>query len=285
MRRNLATWLRSIGFAPPEVFRARRAAKLLKELESGPAAGDRFLGPQRKASDRQLAPLAPAIRAVMGIGPGGIRIIPSTQRLPSEDDPSRTMWPEGEATAGAELLYLLRRAYPDKEVHVTGLTDLDDSPGWQQCNLVFLGGPRASELVRTVWGNLGQPYLVEHRRLLAADGRLLHTYQRGPSAVSDAAVMVRGDSPFSPGRVLVVFMGLETHGTCAAAACLASQDWLRLTAPRARRLRSLKTAWAVSCGINDPWPAEGHFLAPIEELRGGADGAYTAPGEPTPELP
>jgi len=209
---------------------------------------------------------------MLAIRDGGIRIIPATERRRGEAGyEQRTIWYEGEALAAPEMLYLLRRAYPDKEVQITGASDLAADGEWHRCNLILLGGPSSNLVTQQVMesGMFAQlPYSFSESALNDVDGRELCRWRQTEAHVVDGAVVVRGRSPFASGRIVVLMMGIETQGVCAAAACLESQEWLRLVAPCAMHLPSFHASWEVRAGLNDPWPIDGTFLAPIKALEG-----------------
>jgi len=265
MSKLLVEVLERMGVLPSVTGDAERARAWLAERENGPEGGVLRGRPHRGAHDSELARLAPAIRALFGFKEGGIRIIPTARHMPG-DEHDEVVWPEGEAIAAPELLYLLRRSYTDREVQITPSRDLNVDGKWKQCNLVILGGPSegANEAAREVWPQLDIPYRFSGNSLMTKDGEVICTTQRDGDHVHDCAVFVKAPSPFTPNRGIVLMAGVLTQGTCAAGVYVKSKEWLRQVVPAMRRESNVSTVWwAVTAGVNDPWPTAGEFRGPV----------------------
>jgi len=274
MRLSALSVLQWIGLLPDDIvvaLRRKEAARdWLNRLSADEITAQSFSAPPRAASDQQLSSLIPALRVLFGVREGGIRIIPAARR---SEEPQSTEWPEGEALATPELLYLLRRTYPDRDVSVTACSDLAEDAKWQNCNLIVLGGPQGNTVARRVWPCLVQPYVFVEDGIVDAHGTELCKCRHEGCEITDCALFLRARSPFRPDdRIIVLMAGVRTYGTCAAATYVTSQEWLRLVVPRLMRNRmsSVHALWEVRTSVHDPWPRAGKFLAPLGEvsLRG-----------------
>jgi len=231
------------------------AARRIAAPDDGVPALER---PGGRRSEAELEAVTHLAHDALGFDDIGdeIRVLLSTvtrekrQMAGADDNSHRLTVAEGEAAALADLIGVIRKAYPRRRVgtQFASAADLGKDRAWREMDFVTLGDSNSNDAVAELmrlnkrdWP--GRPDIWVHQPphgkhyvgSVRATGTDRWVYKElDDDMCEDAgAILLRASQPFADGRMIAMLAGIETQGTAGAMLSLVESDQVRVLAERA----------------------------------------------------